>query len=151
MKARGLRRMALDLTPCIDVIMILLFGVMINSAERSKVDTVEYRVAADRAISSNRESLESLKQLPVVTDKNHLSQRAECRGDIGTRQRGDPATRHLVEPNTCGREFGDPGFKCHAWSWGSDQHVAGYPIGEQPFHLFSLEIDQPHYFFTVFG
>ncbi|QDU61880.1 hypothetical protein Pan216_27450 [Planctomycetes bacterium Pan216] len=50
MKTKGFRRFFLDLTPMVDVIMILLFGVMINSVAR----TNETTLAAEEEVSEAR-------------------------------------------------------------------------------------------------
>lgn len=58
----NLRRIVLDLTPMIDVIMILLFGVMINSMERTRSDTKDLRAAADKATDASTSAKQALAE-----------------------------------------------------------------------------------------
>ena len=56
------RRLVLDLTPAIDVIMILLFGVMINSVERTKADTSQARHQAEQALAQSQTDAQARAQ-----------------------------------------------------------------------------------------
>lgn len=62
------RRILLDMTPMIDVIMILLFGVMIHSVERTKADTYELRMQASLASELSEADRQAREELAAMNE-----------------------------------------------------------------------------------
>ncbi|MFO0947719.1 MAG: hypothetical protein U1D30_17650 [Planctomycetota bacterium] len=84
---RGARRLILDLTPLIDTIMILLFGVLINSFERTTRDTTvakgtaaQAERVAEEVNAENarlRDELAQAKRRLAQSESNRLKDQAE--------------------------------------------------------------------------
>lgn len=79
------RRILLDLTPMIDIIMILLFGVMIHSVERAKVDTEDLRSLATQASEQSAEDRLALEQA-LLRIESALQENAGLRNQLDTLQ-----------------------------------------------------------------
>lgn len=80
MRKRGARRLLLDLTPLIDVIMILLFGVMIHSVAKTEVETTAARgiaVAAEDRAGTLEDENEMLRQELLAAAREGGKWRAE--------------------------------------------------------------------------
>jgi biopolymer transport protein ExbD len=69
MRSRGFRRIVLDLTPMVDVIMILLFGVMINSVARTEVGVSAARAQAEAAAEKSEADRDALVQVGRKADR----------------------------------------------------------------------------------
>lgn len=79
MAKRGVRRLFLDLTPLIDTIMILLFGVLINSFERTERDTTQAKGTAEQATrQADKISAENLQLRDDLAESRRRLERSEA-------------------------------------------------------------------------